>query len=99
MAQGEAADDGVVQPLSAVGALAHVVAVPPEVERGHLDAELADEFAQLPVVQVGARGQAQERDVASGDVVPVGEQGLGDQVEQDETGQVALAVRQRAGSR
>ena len=91
----EFADHGVTEALGAVGTLVHAVACPPGVELGHLDGQLPDQLVQLGVVGVAAGRQAQAGDERLGDFVPVPVQIAGGGVEQDEAGEVALAVRQR----
>ncbi|GAA2335148.1 hypothetical protein SVIO_069040 [Streptomyces violaceusniger] len=95
MVQGEVADDGVVETLVTVGALLDAVAVPPGAELRHLDAELADQLVQPPVLGVASGGQAQIGDEDLRDLLPIAVQLAGGRIEQNETGQVALAVRQR----
>ena len=67
---------------------AHVVRGPVGAECLALRGELADEVWEVSVVRVSAGGRAQDRGGLAGGALPVGVEGFGAWIEEDEAGVV-----------
>ena len=83
-AEAEFPDDGVVELLDGCGVEAHVVRGPVGAKGLALRGKLADEVGQVSVVGIPAGRRAQDRGGLAGGAVPVGIEGFGARIEEDE---------------